>query len=155
VRRRSPSPVGSASSPDRLDGAQPHDLPAAPPPELIGVTCNEVQHLFAALLADPVSDRSHRLRWSVWRRRHQQRARTCHYRQQESASSKCQMIADGVPPAALAASGTSSISDHGHSCQLPTSNSASGDRGDDWSPAGPWGSSQRRTCSPAGRAARR
>jgi hypothetical protein len=91
----------------------------------------------------------------VWRRRHQQRARTCHYRQQESASSKCQMIADGVPPAALAASGTSSISDHGHSCQLPTSNSASGDRGDDWSPAGPWGSSQRRTCSPAGRAARR
>jgi SRSO17 transposase len=54
------------------------------PPELIGVTCNEVQHLFAALLARPAGDRSHRLRWSLWRRRHQQRARICHYRRQAS-----------------------------------------------------------------------
>jgi SRSO17 transposase len=52
------------------------------PPGLIGVTCNEVQHLFAALLARPTSDRDHRLRWSAWRRRHQARARTCHYRRQ-------------------------------------------------------------------------
>ena len=51
-------------------------------PELIGVTCNEGQHLFAALLARPAGDRSHRLRWSLWRRRHQQRARICHYRRQ-------------------------------------------------------------------------
>ncbi len=28
------------------------------------------------------SDPGHRLRWSVWRRRHQARARTCHYRRQ-------------------------------------------------------------------------
>jgi hypothetical protein len=41
------------------------------PPGLIPVTCNEVQHLFAAVLAQPSGDRGHRLRWSPWRRRHQ------------------------------------------------------------------------------------
>jgi SRSO17 transposase len=53
-----------------------------PPSGLIGLTCNEVQHLFAALVARPAGDLGHRLRWSVWRRRHQARARTCHYRRQ-------------------------------------------------------------------------
>jgi hypothetical protein len=53
-----------------------------PPPELIGVTCNEVSHLFAALRARPAGDRAHRLRWSAWRRRRQACARTCHYRRQ-------------------------------------------------------------------------
>jgi hypothetical protein len=53
-----------------------------PPPGLIGLTCNELQHLFVTLLARPRSDRDHRVRWSVWRRRHQARARTSHYRRQ-------------------------------------------------------------------------
>jgi SRSO17 transposase len=53
-----------------------------PLPGLIGLTCNEVQHLFAALLTCPAGDLGHRLRWSVWRRRHQARARICHYRRQ-------------------------------------------------------------------------
>jgi SRSO17 transposase len=53
-----------------------------PPSGLIGLTCNEVQHLFAALVAVPIRNPRHRLRWSVWRRRHQARARTCHYRRQ-------------------------------------------------------------------------
>jgi SRSO17 transposase len=53
-----------------------------PPSALIPLTCNEVQHLFAALLMQPTGDRAHRLRWSVWRRRHQARARTCHYHRQ-------------------------------------------------------------------------
>jgi SRSO17 transposase len=53
-----------------------------PPSGLISLTCNEVQHLFATLLARPAGDLSHRLRWSLWRRRHQARARTCHYRRQ-------------------------------------------------------------------------
>jgi hypothetical protein len=53
-----------------------------PPSALLPMTCNELQRLFAALLAQPVGDRGHRLRWSVWRRRHQARARTCHYRWQ-------------------------------------------------------------------------
>jgi hypothetical protein len=52
------------------------------PSELIPMTCNEVQHLFAAPLAQPVGDRGHRLYWSAWRRRHQARTRTCHYRRQ-------------------------------------------------------------------------
>ena len=53
-----------------------------PPSGLIPLTCNEVQHLFAALVARPAGDVGHRLRWSLWRRRHQARARTCHYRRQ-------------------------------------------------------------------------
>ena len=46
---------------------------------LIGLTCNELQHLFAALTAAPAGELGHRLHWSLWRRRHQARARTCHY----------------------------------------------------------------------------
>jgi hypothetical protein len=53
-----------------------------PPSGLVGVTCNEVQHLFAALLARPAGDLGHRLGWSVWRRPHQARARSCHHRRQ-------------------------------------------------------------------------
>jgi SRSO17 transposase len=53
-----------------------------PPAGLIPLTCNELQHLFAALLARPAADPAHRLRWSAWRRRHQARARTSHYRRQ-------------------------------------------------------------------------
>jgi SRSO17 transposase len=52
------------------------------PPGLIRLTCNEIQHLYAALIATPARDISHRLRWSRWRRRHQARARTSHYRRQ-------------------------------------------------------------------------
>jgi hypothetical protein len=55
------------------------------PPGLIGLTCNEVQHLFAALVAVPVADTGHRRRWSLRRRRHQARARTCHYQRQAGA----------------------------------------------------------------------
>jgi len=53
-----------------------------PPPGLISLTCNELQHLFATLLARPAADPAHRLRWSLWRRRQQARARTCHYHRQ-------------------------------------------------------------------------
>ncbi len=49
------------------------------PDELIPLTANEIKHLFAALIA-PVHSLGHRLRWSRWRRRHQARARTAHYR---------------------------------------------------------------------------
>ena len=40
-----------------------HPVPAG----LISLTCNEIQHLFAALIAQPVIDMDHRLRWSDWR----------------------------------------------------------------------------------------
>jgi hypothetical protein len=52
------------------------------PPGVIELTCNEIQHLVAALVAAPVADTGHRLRWSWWRRRQQARARACHYRRQ-------------------------------------------------------------------------
>ena len=54
-----------------------------PPLGLIPLTCNEIQHLFAA----PVADAGHRLRWSWWRRRQQARARACHYRRQAAHQS--------------------------------------------------------------------
>jgi hypothetical protein len=57
-----------------------HQRPA--PPGVIELTCNEIQHLFAALVAAPLAESGHRLRWSWWRRRNQARARACHYRQQ-------------------------------------------------------------------------
>ena len=53
-----------------------------PPAGLISLTCNEIQHLFAVLITRPIGGLDHRLRWSLWRRRHQARARTCHYRRQ-------------------------------------------------------------------------
>jgi SRSO17 transposase len=56
------------------------------PPGAIQLTCNEIQHLFAALTTQPVGDWRHRLRWSWWRRRHQARARACHYRRQAAQS---------------------------------------------------------------------
>jgi SRSO17 transposase len=58
------------------------DRTRRPPSGLVPLTCNEVQHLFAALAAAPVPDAAHRLRWSVWRRRHQARSRACHYQRQ-------------------------------------------------------------------------
>jgi hypothetical protein len=52
------------------------------PSGLAPLTCNEVQHLLVTMLTRPAGELGHRLRWSVWRRRHQARARTCHYRGQ-------------------------------------------------------------------------
>jgi hypothetical protein len=42
----------------------------------------EIAALFGVLVIDPVKDAHHRLRWSTWRRRHQHRARACHYQRQ-------------------------------------------------------------------------
>jgi hypothetical protein len=45
----------------------------------IPLTRSEIAALFATLVIQPVRDAWHRLRWSTWRRRHQHRAKTCHY----------------------------------------------------------------------------
>ena len=56
---------------------------ATPPPEdQIPLTRNEIAALFSTLIIDPAQDTRHRLRWSTWRRRHQHRAKTCHYQRQ-------------------------------------------------------------------------
>ncbi|MGW5172623.1 IS701 family transposase [Streptomyces nodosus] len=51
------------------------------PDGLIPLTCNEIQYLFTTL-AQETRTTAHRLHWSTWRRRHQARGRTCHYRRQ-------------------------------------------------------------------------
>ena len=49
---------------------------------LIDLTCAEVRRLLAAALAPlaaPVDALAHAADWSLWRRAHQHRAKTCHY----------------------------------------------------------------------------
>ena len=48
--------------------------------ELIPLTLNEIRRLFAKLITNTVHTVSHWLAWSQWRRRHQTRAKTSHYR---------------------------------------------------------------------------
>ena len=47
----------------------------------IPFTRNEIAHLLSSITR-PAYDASHQLHWSAWRRRHQHRAKTCHYRRQ-------------------------------------------------------------------------
>jgi hypothetical protein len=64
---------------------------AAPPPSTdpnrwahddgpIALTCNEIRHLIANLIITPAQAPGHIQACSRWRRRHQARARTAHYR---------------------------------------------------------------------------
>jgi SRSO17 transposase len=55
-----------------------------PPAGQIPLTRNEIAALFGSLVIEPARGIRHRLRWSTWRRRHQHRARTCHYQRQAS-----------------------------------------------------------------------
>ncbi|MEV6247952.1 IS701 family transposase [Streptomyces sp. NPDC051742] len=55
------------------------------PTDLVPLSCNEIQRLFITLIVRPVHDTAHRLGWSDWRRRHQARSRTSHYRQQAAS----------------------------------------------------------------------
>jgi SRSO17 transposase len=52
------------------------------PQGLIALTANEIRHLFTSLVHRPLHSTMHVLGWSRWRRRHQARARECHYRRQ-------------------------------------------------------------------------
>ncbi len=52
------------------------------PADQIPLTRNEIAHLLSATIIRPRRDDLHRMRWSRWRRRHQHRARTCHYQRQ-------------------------------------------------------------------------
>ena len=52
------------------------------PDDQIPFTRNEIASLLAALVIPPVRSTRHHLRWPAWRRRHQHRARTCHYQRQ-------------------------------------------------------------------------
>ena len=59
---------------------------ARPAPDgLIPITVNELQRLFDALLLRPNHTPQRLNQWSLWRRRHQARARACHYRQRDQS----------------------------------------------------------------------
>jgi SRSO17 transposase len=51
------------------------------PAGLIPLTCNEIARLVNRLITSPIRSLTSILHWSRWRRRHQHRARTSHYRQ--------------------------------------------------------------------------
>lgn len=53
--------------------------------ELIALTVNEIRHLFAKLITNPIRTITYWLHWSAWRRRHQARALTSHYRRRGHA----------------------------------------------------------------------
>ncbi|MEL5956248.1 IS701 family transposase [Streptomyces sp. CLV115] len=61
--------------------ANEHDRHPSPD-ELIPLTCNEIQQLFITPVVQRVFAPVHRLGRSVWRRRHQARSQTSHYRRQ-------------------------------------------------------------------------
>ncbi|WP_439330239.1 hypothetical protein [Glycomyces arizonensis] len=50
-------------------------------PEMIPLTCNEIRHILVSAIAPDLGWR-HRLRWSIWRRRHQATAKRLHYQRQ-------------------------------------------------------------------------
>ena len=53
------------------------------PDGLIMLTVNEFRHLFDALLLGARRTLARLLHWSTWRRRHQHRARQCHYQHRQ------------------------------------------------------------------------
>ncbi len=59
------------------------DQPA--PAGLIALTCNEIRRLFTVFVIEPDRTLACPTAWSHWRRRHQHRARTSHYRRHEIA----------------------------------------------------------------------
>lgn len=61
---------------------------ARPTPDhtLIPLTVPEIRRLFAKLIATTVHTIDHWLHWSTWRRRHQARAKTSHYRRRGQLS---------------------------------------------------------------------
>jgi hypothetical protein len=52
------------------------------PADQVPLTRNEIAHLLVGTILRPAHDAAHRMRWSRWRRRHQHRARACHYQRQ-------------------------------------------------------------------------
>lgn len=54
------------------------------PTGLIDLTVNEFRRLFDALILTTKISLDRLLRWSTWRRKHQQRAKECHYRNRDN-----------------------------------------------------------------------
>jgi SRSO17 transposase len=56
--------------------------------KLIPFTVNEIRHLFAKLITNTVRTMTYWLHWSTWRRRHQQRALTSHYKRRTAPTDR-------------------------------------------------------------------
>lgn len=56
--------------------------------DLAPLTCNEIQHLLLTVTVRPLTDLSHRLGWSDWRRRHQTRAQASPHRRQAAIQAR-------------------------------------------------------------------
>jgi SRSO17 transposase len=62
-----------------------HEHTTRPTPDgLIALTCNEIRRLFTTYVIEPSRTLPRPQTWSLWRRRHQHRARTSHYQRQEA-----------------------------------------------------------------------
>ena len=85
------SSAGPVTATPRERGRRACERPSALPPgnrdqpassgregPLIGLTVNEIRRMHA-ILRRPAHPPERHLRWSAWRRRHQARARHCHY----------------------------------------------------------------------------
>jgi hypothetical protein len=51
---------------------------------LIALTCSEIRRLFTIYVIEPSRTLACPVAWSLWRRRHQYRARTSHYQRQQA-----------------------------------------------------------------------
>jgi len=70
--------VPKAANPAMAGGARPTDI--AGHDGLIALTLPEIRHLITRLIWSNIPQPGHTLHRSSWRRRHQQRAKQCHYR---------------------------------------------------------------------------
>jgi len=68
-----------------LPSSAPTNTPATPPQTGWSTVLQRIQRLFITLVVQPLHDITHRLGWSDWRRRHQQRSRTSHYQRQATS----------------------------------------------------------------------
>lgn len=76
----SPSPCSPTPSSPSSAPTNTHATPEAG--RVDTAHCNEIQHLFTALVVRPGHSPAHRLDWSQWRRRHQARSQASHYHRQ-------------------------------------------------------------------------
>jgi len=79
---------GTTTSPSAAGGkiSASTSTPVADRTALVPVSVPEARRLLALALPWPPRPRQRRLNWSLWRRRHQARAKDCHYRRRQRRS---------------------------------------------------------------------
>ena len=85
------------------------------PTGLITLTVNEFRRLFDALLLGARRTLATLLAWSTWRRRHQHRARQCHYRRRETPMITNYGCSTNGPSSRFVKSSRQVLTEHQHS----------------------------------------